>query len=40
MAVAAMVDRFVHHAEVIVLRGDRYWLKGMGKEVLQPEGAP
>lgn len=39
VAVAAMVDRLVHHAEVIVLRGDSYRLKGKGKEVLQPEGA-
>jgi hypothetical protein len=31
------VDRLVHHAEVIVLRGDSYRLKGKGKEVLQPE---
>jgi DNA replication protein DnaC len=38
VAVAAMVDRLVHHAEVIVLRGDSYRLKGKGKEVLQPEG--
>ncbi len=38
VAVAAMVDRLVHHAEVIVLRGDSYRLKGKGKE-LQPEGA-
>jgi DNA replication protein DnaC len=37
VAVAAMVDRLVHHAEVIVLRGDSYRLKGKGKEVLQPE---
>ena len=38
MAVAAMVDRLVHHAEVIVLRGDSYRLKGKGKEVLQSQG--
>jgi hypothetical protein len=38
VAVAAMVDRLIHHAEVIVLRGDSYRLKGNGKEVLQPEG--
>ena len=38
VAVAAMVDRLVHHAEVIVLRGDSFRLKGKGKEVLQPEG--
>lgn len=37
VAVAAMVDRLVHHAEVIVLRGDSYRLKGKGKEVMQPE---
>lgn len=35
MAVAALVDRLVHHAEVLVLRGDSYRLKGKGKEVLQ-----
>ena len=34
MAVAALVDRLVHHAEVLVLRGDSYRLKGKGKEVL------
>lgn len=39
VAVAAMVDRLVHHAEVVVLRGDTYRLKGEGKEVLQTEGA-
>ena len=39
VAVAAMVDRLVHHAEVIVIRGDSYRLKGKGKEVLQPERA-
>ncbi len=33
------VDRLVHHAEVIVLRGDSYWLKGKGKEVMGSEGA-
>ena len=38
VAVAAMVDRLVHHAEVIVLRGDSYRLKGKGKEVMQPGG--
>ena len=35
VAVAALVDRLVHHAEVLVLRGDSYRLKGKGKEVLQ-----
>jgi hypothetical protein len=34
VAVAAMVDRLVHHAEVIVLRGESYRLKGRGKEVM------
>ena len=38
VAVAALVDRLVHHAEVIVLRGDSYRLKGKGKELLQGEG--
>ena len=35
VAVAALVDRLVHHAEVIVLKGDSYRLKGKGKAVLQ-----
>ena len=39
IAVAAMVDRLVHHAEVVVLRGDSYRLKGKGKEVMGSEGA-
>jgi DNA replication protein DnaC len=39
VGVAAMVDRLVHHAEVIVLHGDSYRLKGKGKEVLSSEGA-
>lgn len=34
VAVAAMVDRLVHHAEVIVLQGDSYRLKDRTKEVL------
>jgi DNA replication protein DnaC len=34
VAVAAMVDPLVHHAEIIVLKGDSYRLKGKGKEVL------
>jgi DNA replication protein DnaC len=29
-----MVDRLVHHAEVIVLKGDSYRLKGKEKEVM------
>ena len=33
VAVAAMVDRLVHHAEGVVLRGDSYRLKGKTKEV-------
>lgn len=37
VAVAALVDRLVHHAEIIVLRGESYRLKGKGKEVLQGE---
>ena len=32
-AVEAMVDRLVHHAEVIVLQGDSYRLKDRAKEV-------
>jgi DNA replication protein DnaC len=35
--VAAMVDRLVHHAEVILLKGDSYRLKGKQKEVIGPE---
>lgn len=35
VAVAALDDRLVHHAEVLVLRGDSYRLKG--REVLQSE---
>ena len=34
VAVAALVDRLVHHSEVLVLRGESYRLKGKGKEVL------
>ena len=37
VAVAAMVDRLVHHAEVIVLKGESYRLKGKGKEVMGTE---
>jgi DNA replication protein DnaC len=32
-----MVDRLVHHAEVIALKGDSYRLKGKGKEVITSE---
>jgi hypothetical protein len=35
--VAAMVDRLVHHADVIALKGDSYRLKGKGKEVLSAD---
>jgi len=34
VAVAAMVDRLVHHAEVIILQGDSYRLKDRGQEVV------
>ncbi len=34
VAVAAMVDRLVHHAEVHVLRGDSYRLKDKNKDIL------
>jgi DNA replication protein DnaC len=37
VAVAAMVDRLVHHAEVIVLRGDSYRLRGKREDVLTGE---
>jgi DNA replication protein DnaC len=37
VAVAAMVDRLVHHAEVHVLRGDSYRLKDKNKDVLGPD---
>ena len=37
VAVAAMVDRLVHHAEVIVLKGDSYRLRGKRDEVLSGE---
>jgi DNA replication protein DnaC len=34
VAVAAMVDRLVHHTGVIVLKGDSYRLRGKREEVL------
>jgi DNA replication protein DnaC len=37
VAVAALVDRLVHHAEIIVLKGDSYRLKGKSKEVMASE---
>lgn len=37
VAVAALVDRLVHHAEVIVMRGESYRLKGKGRELMQAE---
>jgi DNA replication protein DnaC len=39
VAVAALVDRLVHHAEVIVLKGESYRLKGKGKEVMASEAS-
>jgi DNA replication protein DnaC len=36
-AVDAMVDRLVHHAEVIVLQGQSYRLKDRAKEVMPPK---
>jgi DNA replication protein DnaC len=37
VAVAAMVDRLVHHAEIINLKGESYRLKDRRKEVDQPD---
>jgi len=37
VAVAAMVDPLVHHAEVIVLKGESYRLRGKREEVLTGE---
>jgi DNA replication protein DnaC len=37
VAVAAMVDRLVHHAEIVVLQGDSYRLKDRAKEVVGAE---
>jgi DNA replication protein DnaC len=37
VAVAAMVDRLVHHAEVIVLKGESYRLRGKQREVMEAE---
>ena len=37
VAVAAMVDRLVHHAEIVVLQGDSYRLKDRAKEVAASE---
>jgi DNA replication protein DnaC len=34
VAVAAMVDRLVHHAEVLVLQGDSYRPKDRDEEVM------
>ena len=39
VAVAAMVDSLVHHAEVIVLKGESYRLKGKWKEVMASEAS-
>jgi DNA replication protein DnaC len=38
VAVAASVDRIVHHAEVVVLRGTSHRLKGVGEDVLFADG--
>ncbi len=40
VAVAAMVDRLVHHAEVIVIKGESYRLRGRGKEVMAAAEGP
>lgn len=37
VAVAVMVDRLVHHAEMIVLKGESYRLRGRKTEVLTGE---
>ncbi len=37
VAVEAMVDRLVHHSEIIVLKGDSYRLRGKHKEVTAAE---
>ncbi len=37
VAVSAMVDRLIHHAEVIVLKGESYRLRGKGREVMAAE---
>jgi len=37
VAVAALVDRLVHHADVIVMRGESYRLKGKGRELMQAD---
>lgn len=39
IAVAAMVDRLVHQAEVTALKGDSYRLKGRRKEVATSEAS-
>jgi DNA replication protein DnaC len=38
VAVAASVDRIVHHADVVVLRGTSHRLKGVGEDVLFADG--
>ena len=40
VAVAAMVDRLVHHADVIALKGESYRLKGRVKEVMSAAEGP
>lgn len=39
VAVAAMVDRLVHHAELVVLKGDSYRLRGKHEEVMTAESS-
>jgi len=40
VAVSALVDRLVHHAEIIVLKGESYRLKGRVKEVMAETEGP
>ncbi len=40
VAVAALVDRLIHHSEVIALKGESYRLKGKGKEVITAPAGP
>ena len=39
VAVAAMVDRLVHHAELVVLKGDSYRLRGKHEEVMTTDSS-
>ena len=40
VAVAAMVDRLIHHAEIVSLKGDSYRLKDRRKEWPAPSDCP